>query len=248
MSSERPDLRTEVVEYDDGDTVFEGYVASPAAPSGPRPCVLVGHDWSGPNDSIRQGARRLARLGWVGFALDAYGKGVRGSLTGDNSALMDPLLADRATLRRRLLAGLAAARRHPGVDPGRIAVIGYCFGGLCALDLARAAPPGLVGAVSIHGVYTPPNLGEQGPIAAKVLVLHGWEDPLTPPSAVVDLARELTDAGADWQLHAYGHAMHAFTFEGANVPERGIRYDANAARRSWESTRAFLEEAFAASA
>jgi dienelactone hydrolase len=244
-SSERPDLRTEVVEYDDGDRVFEGYVASPVEPSGPRPCVLVGHDWSGPNDSIRQGARRLARLGWVGFALDAYGKGVRGSLTGDNSALMDPLLADRETLRRRLLAGLAAARRHPGVDPDRIAMIGYCFGGLCALDLARATPPGLVGAVSVHGVYTPPDLGAQAPITAKVLVLHGWEDPLTPPSSVLDLARELTDAGADWQLHAYGHAMHAFTFEGANFPERGVRYDANAARRSWAATRAFLEEVFA---
>jgi dienelactone hydrolase len=247
-SSERPDLRTERVEYDDGETVFEGYVASPAVPSAPRPCVLVGHDWSGPNDSIHQGARRLARLGWIGFAIDAYGKDVRGSLTGDNSALMDPLLADRGTLRRRLLAGLAAARRHPGVDPDRIAMIGYCFGGLCALDIARAAPPGLVGAVSIHGVYTPPNLGDQAPISAKVLVLHGWEDPLTPPSAVLDLARELTSAGADWQLHAYGHAMHAFTFEGANFPERGIRYDANAARRSWDATRTFLEEVFEARA
>jgi dienelactone hydrolase len=244
-SQERSEPKTELLEYREGGDAFEAYVAWDPAASGPRPCVLVGHDWSGLNESIRKGTEVLARLGWVGFALDAYGKGIRGDLTGDNSALMDPLLADRGRLRRRLLAALAAARRHPAVDPARVAVMGYCFGGLCALDLARAAPEGLVGAVSIHGVFQPPDLGAQPRIGAKVLVLHGWEDPLAPPDAVLGLARELTDAGADWQIHAYGHAMHAFTFEGANLPERGIRYDANAARRSWASTRTFLEEVFA---
>jgi dienelactone hydrolase len=244
-SSERLDLRTEVLEYRDGGAIFEGYVAAPAEAADALPCVLVGHDWSGPNESIRQVTNRVAGLGHVGFALDAYGKGIRGTLTGDNSALMDPLLADRRLLRSRLLAGLAAARRHPAVDPERVAAIGYCFGGLCALDLARAVPEGLVGVVSIHGVFQPPALGSQPPITAKVLVLHGWEDPLAPPTEVIALARELTEAGADWQIHAYGHAMHAFTFEGANFPERGIRYGANAARRSWSSMRTFLEEVFA---
>ena len=238
-------IRCEVIEYDADGTTCEGWIARDASAPGRRPCVLVAHDWSGLNELTRKGTEFFARLGWVGFALDAYGKGVRGDLTGDNSALMDPLLADRRTLRTRLLAALAAARRHPAIDPEKVAVIGHCFGGLCALDLARAAPPGLVGAVSIHGVFTPPDLGPQGRIAAKVLVLHGWEDPLAPPDAVLALARELTEAGADWQIHAYGHAMHAFTFEGADFPERGIRYDANAARRSTAAMRAFLEEVFA---
>lgn len=240
------ELRTELLDYRDGDTVCEAYVAHDAALDGPRPCVLVAHDWSGQNQSIRTVTERVARLGWVAFALDVYGKGVRGEETGDNTALMTPMLADRALLCRRLLAGLAAAQRHPAVDPRRVAAIGYCFGGLCVLDLARAVPDGLLGVVSFHGVFTPPNLGPQPPITAKVLLLHGWEDPLAPPSQVLAIARELTEAKADWQLHAYGHALHAFTFEGAYFPERGIAYDEAAARRSWAAMRAFLEEVFAA--
>lgn len=240
-----PELRTEYLDYTEGDSVFEAYVAQPKDPVGPRPCVLLAHEWSGLNASMRAKAEMLARLGYVGFALDVYGKGVRGSEIGDNSHLMNPLLADRALLRRRLLAGLDAARRHPSVDARRIAAIGYCFGGLCVLDLARAAPPDLRGVVSFHGVLAPPNLGAQAPITARVLVLHGWDDPMAPPAHVVALARELTGAGAPWEFHAYGHAMHAFTFEGANMPERGIVHHPEADRRSWAAMRTFLEEVFA---
>ena len=241
-----PSLTTEFLDYEAGDgTVLEAYVARPAGQEGPRSCVLLGHDWSGPNASIRAIADRIAGLGHVAFVLDVYGKGVRGDELGDNSALMAPLLADRGLLRRRLLAGHAAASRHPAVDPGRIAVIGYCFGGLCALDLARAAPPRLRGAVSIHGVLTPPALGPQAPITAGILLLHGWEDPMAPPQDVLAIARELTQAGADWQLHAYGHAMHAFTFERARMPERGIAYHEASARRAWRAMTDFLAEVLA---
>jgi len=237
-------LRTEYLDYDDGETTFEAYVARRDGSATPRPCVLVAHDWSGQNGGIRFVTERVARLGYVAFALDAYGKGVRGDETGDNSALMTPMLADRALLRRRLLAGLEAAKRHPAVDRRRVAAIGYCFGGLCVLDLARAVPPDLLGVASFHGVYQPPALGAQPPITAKVLLLHGWEDPLAPPPAVLAVARELTDARADWQLHAYGHALHAFTFRGAYMPERGIAYDEAADRRSWAALRSFLDELF----
>ncbi|MCY1217562.1 Dienelactone hydrolase family protein [compost metagenome] len=158
---------------------------------------------------------------------------------------MNPLLSDRALLRQRLLAGLEAAKALSGVDASRMAVVGYCFGGLCALDLARAAPPDLLAAISVHGVLQPPLIGEQAPITASVLLLHGWEDPVAPPKDVLCIAKELTEAGADWQLHAYGHARHAFTFEGANFPERGIVYDAAADRRSWAAMRAFLAERLA---
>lgn len=234
--------QSQLFDYHDADVTFEAYLAVPTAAGGPRPCVLLAHEWSGLNEGMRRVADRVAGLGYVCFALDVYGKGVRGEQSGDNTRLMAPLLADRALLRRRLLAGLAAACGLADVDATRLAVMGYCFGGLCALDLARASPPGLRAAVSFHGDLRPPKLGDQAPIAASVLVLHGWEDPVAPPDDVLAVARELTEAGADWQLHAYGHARHAFTFEGAYIPERGIAYDARADRRSWAAMRQFLDE------
>lgn len=238
-------VRTGYLEHDGDGAACEAYVAHDDGAGGRRPCVLVAHAWAGQTDAERGKAEELARLGYAGIAVDVYGKGVRGEPAGDNSALMAPFLADRAMLRRRLLAAVETARAHPAVDPRRIAAIGYCFGGLCALDLARSGSADVRGVVSIHGVLKPPGLGPQGPIGAKVLMLHGWEDPVAPPEDVLAIAEELTAAGADWQLHAYGHAMHAFTFAGADFPERGIRYDAAADRRSGAAMRHFLEEVLA---
>lgn len=235
-------IHTERLDYAEGETICEAYVAHDASSAAKRPCVLIAHAWAGQNEAIHEKAVELAEMGYLGFAIDVYGKGVRGGEMEDNSRLMAPFIEDRGLLRRRLLAGLAAARQHPLADPDRIAAIGYCFGGLCALDLARCSPPGLRGAVSFHGLLHPPNLGPQAPITTKVLVLHGWEDPMAPPADVLALARELTEARADWQIHAYGHAMHAFTYPGANLPQAGIQYDAAAARRSWAAMRSFLEE------
>jgi dienelactone hydrolase len=244
-TSDTPSLKTELLDYTDGETVFEAFVAHDAAQVGRRPCVLLGHDWSGLNGSMRAITERIAKLGYVGFALDLYGKGRRGDELGDNAALMNPLLEDRTLLRRRLLAGYEAASSHASVDPDRIVIVGYCFGGLCALDLARAVPPRLKGAVSIHGLLKPPAIGPQPPITASILLLHGWEDPMAPRQDVLAIAKELTDASADWQLHAYGHAMHAFTFERAAMPERGIAYNAAANRRSWQALTTFLAEVLA---
>jgi dienelactone hydrolase len=240
-------MQTEYFDYRDAELTCEGYVAYDASARAKRPCVLIFHAWGGQSDAERATADEIARLGYVGFAVDMYGKGVRGDPLVGNERLMQPFLDDRAMLRRRALAALEAARSHPAVDPERVGAIGYCFGGLCALDLARAAPPGLKGVASFHGVLVPPNIGEQQPITASVLLLHGYADPMAPPDHVLAIARELTDAGADWQLHAYGHAMHAFTFPGANLPERGIKYDPPAARRSWLAMRNFFEEVLAGS-
>lgn len=227
--------------YRDGPTECEGYVALPAGP-GPHPAVLIAHNWAGQTAADNAIADRLAGLGYAGIAIDVYGQGARGDLQGDNSALMGPWLADRAALRTRLLAAVTAAAAHPEIDAGRIAIIGYCFGGLCALDVARSADPRVRAAVSFHGIYPPTGLDPAGSITAKVLVLHGWNDPMAPPEATVALAHELDAAGADWQIHAYGQTMHAFTFADADNPAGGVQYNPAADRRSWASMTAFLVE------
>jgi dienelactone hydrolase len=227
--------------YNDEDTVCEGYIALPAGP-GPHPAVLIAHNWAGQSWADNEAADRLAVAGYIGIAIDVYGKGRRGVLLGDNSELMNPWMADRAALLRRLQAAITAAAAHPMVDAERMAFMGYCFGGICALDVARSGDERIKAAISFHGLYTPPGIGPQGPIRASVLVLHGWEDPMTPPDATVGLAKELTAAGADWQIHAYGHAYHAFTAKGAANKEGGVHYDEKADRRSWQALLNFLGE------
>lgn len=229
------------VDYLDGTDVCEAYVALPAG-SGPQPVVLVVHQWAGLGEQERETADRMAALGFVGIAIDVFGKGVRGDPAGDNSALLGPWFGDRAGLLRRLTAAVDFAKGHSAVDGARIGMVGYCFGGLCVLDVARAGVPGVLGVVSLHGVFAKPNLGPQGPISAKVLVGHGYDDPMADPQAMVGLAEELTAAGADWQIHAYGGTTHAFTRTSANAPEKGMNYSANADRRSWASTVEFFEE------
>jgi dienelactone hydrolase len=229
-----------VCEYTEGESTFEGYLACPSTEER-RPCILVGHAWDGPNAHFNAMADAFAAQGYLSFAIDVYGKGIRGRIDGDNGHLMNPLLADRALLRRRLLAALGFVQQHPRAMPDRVVMIGYCFGGLCALDLARAAPEGLIGAVAVHAPLAAPALPSER-VTARLLVLHGWEDPVAPPSDVLQFAAEVTRAGARWELNAYGHAKHAFTFAGANIPELGIAYDAFAEGQSAKAIRAFMRE------
>lgn len=233
---------TEAIRYRGGVLVCEAYVARPEGP-GPHPAVLIAPTIRGPTDLERQVATRLAGLGYVGAVIDVYGADKRDMAPEDARAEMDALLADRATLRERLLAALGFVRGLDGVDTARVAAIGYCFGGLCALDIARTGTTDVRGVASFHGIFSPPALGPQPPIPAKVLVLHGWDDPLAKPDEVVALAAELTDADADWQIHAYGHVGHAFTNPAASAP--GLAYDAAADRRSFAALRNYLEELFA---
>ena len=206
-----------------------------------KPTVLVFHDWSGRGESQEGFARRLTEWGYNAFAVDLYGKGRRGETTEECQALMGPLVGDRALLRRRLLETVAVAAALPEVDASRIAAIGFCFGGLCVLDLARAGGE-VRGVASFHGLFTPPGLPSVTPIKAKVVAYHGWADPMAKPDTVVALGDELTEAGADWQIHAFGGAMHAFMVEGANMPQMGIQYHADAARRAWAGLQGFLAE------
>jgi len=201
---ERPmSIRTETIDYPEGDTTLEGFVAWDDAGDGPRPGVLVAHAWGGRGDLEDDVARKLADLGYAGFALDVYGKGVRGSGPEENSKLMQPFLDDRPRLQARMKAALDCVRGLDAVDANRVAAIGYCFGGLCVLDLARTGAD-IKGAASFHGLFNPPGNTGGTPITAKVLALHGWDDPMAPPEHVLALTEELDAIGADWQIHAYG--------------------------------------------
>lgn len=237
-------MATRKIEYIEGDSVFEGHMAWDDSLAGPRPAVLVSHAWGGRDDFSCQRAEDLAALGYVGFALDVYGKGIRGGTVEENQALMTPMLEDRTLLRRRLAAALACIRKQPEVDVGRVAAIGYCFGGLCVLDMARDGAD-LRGVVSFHGLLSPPDGMPNRTVSSKILVLHGHDDPMVPPDQVLAFEKEMTAAGADWQLHAYGHTQHSFTNPEANNPDLGAAYQPGAARRSWASMEAFLAEVLA---
>jgi dienelactone hydrolase len=234
-------IQTRTIDYQHSGTVLEGFLAWDGTVAAPRPAVMVSHAWVGRDEFACDKARALAELGYVGFALDMYGKGVLGADAEENARLMRPFMEDRALLQRRMQTALATVRAQPEVDPARIAAIGFCFGGLCALDLARTGAD-LRGVVAFHGLLTPPGNTAGARIRAKALVLHGWDDPMAPPEQVVALAGELSDAGCDWQLHAYGGTVHAFTNPRANDPAFGTVYQPTADRRSWLAMRNFLEE------
>lgn len=236
-------MSKQLIEYHDGDTLLEGYFSYPDNAEGKVPLVVVAHAWAGRTDFECGIADKLAGLGYAGFALDNYGKGVFGNSMEENRALMTPLVEDRAMLRRRLLAGLEAASRLEGVDTSRIAAIGFCFGGLCVLDMARSGAD-LKGVVSFHGLFHAPQNLPNAAIRASILALHGYDDPLAPPDSVLAFASEMTAAGADWQLHAYGSTAHAFTNPGANTHDHGMVYMPRSAQRAFQTMENFLTEVF----
>jgi dienelactone hydrolase len=236
-------IRTRLVDYVDGDVELQGYAAWDDAIEGTRPGVMVSHAWAGRSDFENGKAEELAKLGYVGFALDNFGKGILGTSTEENSALIQPFLEDREMLQGRMQIGLDVLKNLEEVDGSRVAAIGFCFGGLCVLDLARIGAE-LDGVVSFHGLFGPPGNTAGNRIKTKVLVLHGWEDPMATPDQVVSLAAELTGMGADWQIHGYGNTMHAFTNPNANDPDFGTVYHPDADRRSWNALQNFLSEIF----
>lgn len=229
-----------LVDYSCEQTEFSGYLAWNQATT-TAPAVLICHAWGGRDEFCHERADALAELGYAAFALDVYGKGVRGGSVEENQALMRPLLEDRGLLRRRLAAALEAARAQPEVDASRVAAIGYCFGGLCVLDMARDGAD-LGGVVSFHGLLSAPETIANAPIQTRVLVCHGHDDPMVPPEQVLGFQQEMTAAGVDWQVHSYGHAQHSFTNPEANNPDLGAAYHPDADRRSWRAMTDFLAE------
>lgn len=236
-------IQTRLVAYRHGTIELEGFLAWDDALSGPRPAVAIAHTWGGRSEFENQKAVRLAEQGYAGFAMDMYGKGVVGNDPQANAALMAPFMQDRALLQARISQGVATLRQQPEVDVGNVAAMGFCFGGLCVLDLARSGSD-VCGVVSFHGLFTAPDNTAGVQISARVLCLHGYDDPMAQPQSLLELAGELTAAGADWQVHAYGNTVHAFTNPAADNPEMGALYDASADRRSWAALLNFLDEVF----
>jgi len=227
-------------DYTHNGETYEGFVARPDT-GADAPLVLVAHAWGGQSDHEREAAQRLARLGYIGFAIDVYGKGKRAETAEGSEALMTPLAEDRPELQSRLTHALETGLGLGGVDKARTAIIGYCFGGMCSLDLARTGAD-IRGAVPFHGLFSAPGNLADTKITAKILALHGWSDPMATPEDVIALGKELDSKGADWQLHAYGNTGHAFTNKAADGSTSGMAYSSNADRRSWRAMQNFLEE------
>lgn len=229
--------------YMDGDTVLEAFIAFDDSITIRRPGVLISHAWGGRDHFVAEKARKIAGLGYVGFALDMYGKGILGAGAEENAKLMQPFMADREKLQQRIKAALTAVKLLPWVADSKIAAMGFCFGGLCVLDLARTGAD-IKGAVSFHGLLGAPGNTKNTKIKAKVLALHGRNDPMMPPDQVLAFQEEMTQAGADWQFISYGNTMHAFTNPVANDPGFGTVYQADADRRSWQAMQNFFSEIF----
>ena len=214
----------------------------PAA-GAPRATIIVFPTVAGISELETGFAETLAAKGFNLFLADLYGAEYRGASREVGAAQMRRLAPDRAGLRGRLTAVLDTVRSLDDDLGGGIVAIGFCFGGLCALDLARSGAD-IAAVASFHGLFDPPGLSP-GRIAAKVAAFHGWDDPMVPPAKVVALARELTEAGCDWQIHAFGHTVHGFTNRNADkIGNPAVRFSEEASRRAWYALDGLLGELF----
>lgn len=236
-------IRMEPVEYKQGGTALEGYLAYDDAIKGKRPGVIVFHEWWGLNDYPKKRAEQLASLGYVAFAADVFGKGVVTTDPKKAGELAAKYRGDRKLLRARTRAALDVLRKDPRVDKGRIAAIGYCFGGTAALEMARDNQP-VLGVVSFHGGLATDMPAKK--IKPKILALQGAKDPFVQEPEVKAFAQEMEAAHADWQLDVYHDAKHGFTNPANGTDDsKPMEYNAEADRRSWQAMKDFFDEIFA---
>jgi dienelactone hydrolase len=221
---------------------YEGYLVYDDAVKAPKPGVLVGHNWMGLTEETKSKADQVAQLGYVAFAVDIYGKGIRPKGPKEAGELAGMFKKDRTMLRARMQQGLQTLMAQPQVDKKRLAVIGYCFGGTAALELGRAGAD-VKAITTFHAGLDSPKPEDGKRIKAKVLVLHGADDPYNPATDVAAFENEMRNAKVDWQLVQYGGAVHSFTEKGAgNDNSKGAAYNANADRRSWQAMQDFFKE------
>ncbi len=228
------------MEYRHGSTVYEGVLLTGAAVTTPAPTVLTFPGMSGRDDFVGL-ARRVVPWGYQALVADVWGRDLVGAPVEELGRIAMALVDDRDRLADLVAAVVSAAAALPEVDAERLAVMGFCFGGMCALDAARYGLP-VTGVAGFHSMLKPPPGRPVRPIAARIVLYHGWDDPWAPPEDVLALTAELTEAGADWQLHAFGDTRHAFMMPGAEDSEHGMRYSERAAERAWTSLRHFLGE------
>ena len=234
---------TQTVEYKDGDATLEGYLAFDDSFSGPRPGVLVVHQWMGLTDYEENRAVMLAHLGYVAFCADIYGKGIRPQNTTDAGTEATKYKSDRTLLRARVNAALDVLKKNELVDSERVAAIGYCFGGTTVIELARSGA-NIAGIVSFHGGLDSPTPADGKNIKCKVLALAGADDPFQKPEELTAFESEMRDNKVDWQIVFYGGAVHAFTQPNPGFVNAGAKYNEKADKRSWEAMNIFFAEIF----
>jgi dienelactone hydrolase len=242
LSPKDATVKTRELEYRAGDTALQGFIAWDDAARGRRPGVLVVHEWWGMNEHARNQARRLAEAGYVGFALDMYGKGKVTTHPQDAQAFVSEVTKDPAVLAARFNAALEQLKRDPHVDTTRIAAIGYCFGGAVVLGMARSGAD-LAAVVTFHGALATTSPGQPGKVKARVLVLAGGADPFVPPEQLEAFKREMQAAGARFDVITYPGAKHGFTNPAAatyGMPQ--LAYDAAADRESWAAMLKLFKE------
>lgn len=229
------------IEYRDGNVILEATVASETQQK--RPVILVFHAWAGKDSFAEEKAIELARLGYVGCAVDLYGKGVLGKTEEEKKALMMPFLEDRKLLQKRILAYRSLLSQISEANTSQIGAIGYSFGGLCVLDLARYTED-VKAVVSFYGILSGSSSFSECPIRSKVLVFHGFEDHLISQEDIFIFEKEMTKCQADWQFHVFGGAKHAFTNPEEKDLSTGNLYHPLADCRSWHQMKMFFSEVF----
>ena len=244
-------IKTEKLVYNstNGDVQFEGTISYDDSIESVRPGVLVCHAYGGHSEFDINKSEQLAELGYFAFAMDLYGQGRRGSNPQESMALMNEFNSNRTLLQERMIHAFETLKKFDKVDESKTAAIGFCFGGKCALDLARAGE-NIQGVVSFHGLYDAPNtsietnLNQAKKIDSSILILHGYDDPMATPQNMIDLADELNFKKANWQIHAYGNVGHAFTNPQADDKSSGLFYDTYADQHSWQEMSNFLKKIF----
>jgi dienelactone hydrolase len=241
------EVKMETVEYKEGDTTLEGVLIYDDSIVNKRPGILIAHQWKGLTDYEKKRGEMLAKLGYVAFAADVYGKGTRPKDVQEAQQFSAKYKGDRDLLRRRVKAGFEQLKKSRFVDTGKTAAIGYCFGGTTVLELARSGVD-VDGVVSFHGALGTPTPEDAKNIKGKVLALHGADDPFVPPAEEQAFEEEMRNAKVDWQLVAYGNAVHSFTdWNAGNDNSKGAAYNEKADKRSWEDMKDFFNELFGSS-
>lgn len=239
----RAAIQSKTIDYKDGDTTLEGVLVWDDATSGPRPGVLVVHQWLGLTAYEKHRAEMLAQLGYVAFCADIYGKSVRPKNVSEAGAESTKYKSNRALLRERVNAGLDQLKKSDLVDTKRVAAIGYCFGGTTVIELARSGAD-LSGIVSFHGGLDSPTPADGKNIKCPLLICHGADDPFEKPEDLAAFEQEMRDAKVDWRLIKYGGAVHSFTQPDPGFSNPGARYNERADKRSWEDMKMFFAEIF----